>query len=446
MRLKKEQFGSEFVWGVANSAFQNEGASYQDGKSASIWDTFVQSPGNIPNGDQPGETCQFYKHYREDFYHASALGFQAFRFSLPWTRFFPDKSGSVNPLAIAHYHQVIDACLESGMEPYITLYHWDLPQYLEEMGGWVNRDVVSFFSHYVDQVTRAYGEKVKHWFVLNEPMSFTGLGYYKGYHAPGRKGIMNFLPAVHHAVLAQAEGGRIVRRNVSQSCVGTTFSCSVVSPYRQNRLHRNAARRVDAVLNRMFIEPALGLGYPYKTLPGLRYIERYFEPGDQERMVFDFDMIGLQYYFRVVAKFSLGIPVVFADEVSATRRPVKKNTLGMEVYPQGMYKILRQFSAYKGVKKICISESGGAFQDVLSPEQEITDKKRLQYHKKHLRQVLKARQQGIPVMGYFVWTLVDNFEWREGFSARFGLLGHALNNRKSIIKKSGHWFRKFLSS
>jgi beta-glucosidase len=446
MDMRKKAFGNDFVWGVSNSSFQNEGFSDVEGKSSSIWDTFVENPGKIKNFDHPGNACNFYFQYQDDFNLTSELGFNAFRFSLPWARFIPDLSEKINQKAISHYHKIIDACLASGLTPYITLYHWDLPQYLEDIGGWTNRDVVSYFSDYADIVTRAYGDKVKNWFVLNEPMSFTGLGYYKGYHAPGKKGVMNFLPAVHHAVLAQAEGGRVVRCNVKGVQVGTTFSCSEVTPYRNNRLNRNAAKRVDALLNRLFIEPSLGLGYPYKDLPGLRYIEQYFKPGDEDRMIFNFDMIGLQYYFRVVAKFSLTLPVVFAQEVPAAKRGAEKNVLGMEVYPKGLYKILKQFSRYKEMKKIIITEAGGAFPDKLKKDQSVKDKRRLRYHKNHLKQVLKAKKEGVPVQGYFVWTLVDNFEWSEGYSARFGLIYNDLKNCRKIIKKSGQWFRKFLTS
>ena len=348
--ISARDFPKKFTWGVATSAYQTEGAWQLDGKKNSIWDTFTNAK-KFKNGNGNIAT-DFYNRYEKDIKLIKELNLGSFRFSISWARIFPDGIGEPLPSGVAYYHNVIDCCLKNNIEPWLTLYHWDLPQALEDQGGWTNREILNWFSYFVDFCTKEYGPKVKKWFVLNEPMSFVGLGYFMGIHAPGRRGLKNFLPAAHHATLCQAEGGRIVRKNVPDSSVGTTFSCSVVSPKNIWRRHVNAAKRLDALLNRFFIEPALGLGYPIDVIPGLKRIEKYFKPGDEHMMQFDFDFIGIQYYFRIVAQYSLLPPILFANQIPAEKRNVKTNNLGMEIYPKGLSKMLKKFSSYQNIKEI----------------------------------------------------------------------------------------------
>ncbi|WP_066631854.1 glycoside hydrolase family 1 protein [Labilibacter marinus] len=443
--LKKNQFGSDFVWGTTISSFQNEGWPKAEGKGASIWDRFTSNYNNIKNSDKIENASNFYKDFERDIQIASELNLRVFRFSLSWTRIFPQGMGDVNLEGVYFYHRVIDCCLKHGLQPWVTLYHWDLPQKLEDLGGWTSRSIVHWFSKYTDFCTKEYGHKVKHWLVLNEPMSFVGLGYFMGYHAPGKTGLSNFLKAAHHACLCNAEGGRIVRRNVEGAQVGTAFSCSVIKPINKWFMNRRAASRMEALLNRFFIEPSLGLGYPTDIMPGLNMIQRYFNEGDEERLKFDFDFIGIQYYFRVVTKFSLFPPVLFATEIEAKKRNAKVNTMGLEVYPKGMYKILNFYHQYKGIKKIIVSESGVCYPDHVS-NGKVYDIKRTQYHRKILKQILRAQKKGIPVKGYLIWTLIDNFEWKEGFEPRFGLVYNNFKTQERIIKYSGLWFQSFLKS
>jgi beta-glucosidase len=326
----------------------------------------------------------------------------------------------------------------------VTIYHWDLPQVLEDRGGWTNREVVDWFLHYSNVVTSAFGDRVKHWIVMNEPMTFTGLGYFTGYHAPGRNGIGNFMKAAHHATLCMAEGGRMVRRNVENAVVGVALSCSYVKSSNQLIFNKRAARRVEGLLNRFFIEPLLGLGYPTDIMPALNVIKSYFKPGDAERLSFDFDFIGLQYYFRVVARFSLFPPVLFATEVPPWRRKKKLTSMGLDAYPKGLSYLLDFYKRYDGIKKIVLTESGVCYTDFLRGDK-VNDALRKKYHQKMLKQVKSAIQRGVPVAGYFAWTLVDNFEWREGFQPRFGLIYNDFETQKRTLKASGAWFRDFLS-
>ena len=248
------------------------------------------------------------------------MNMQAHRFSLAWPRILPGGIGPVNPKGLDFYHRVIDRTLELGLEPWITLYHWDLPQVLEDKGGWTNRDVVGWFSAYVEVCARAFGDRVKHWMVLNEPTIFTALGYMQSLHAPGRKGFGNFLPAVHHAAMAQAEGGRVLRAHVKGAQIGTTFSASYIQPAGPTWLSRAAAASYNAVVNRLFLEPALGLGYPWKAAPFLLALKRYIRPGDMEKLAFDFDFIGLQTYFRQLVRFDPLALGTFAREIPHAER------------------------------------------------------------------------------------------------------------------------------
>jgi beta-glucosidase len=325
----------------------------------------------------------------------------------------------------------------------VTLYHWDLPQTLEDKGGWTNRDIVSWFAEYTDACSRHFGDRVKNWMVLNEPLAFTALGYFLGIHAPGKKGFKNFLPAVHHAALCQSEGGRIVQANVPNSNVGTAFSCSPVEPLRKKQGDEKAAARFDALMNRLFIEPALGLGYPVNTIGALKRIEKYYKDGDDKNLAFDFDFIGLQNYTREIVKYNVLNPVLWGKLVPAATRNVETTEMRWEVYPKGIYHMLKKFSSYNGVKKIYITENGAAFPD--TPENgAVHDAKRVNFFRSYLEQVLKAKNEGVKVKGYFAWSLTDNFEWAEGYAPRFGIVYVDFKTQGRIIKDSGYWFRDFL--
>lgn len=441
--LKKSDFGKDFVWGVATAAYQIEGAWNLDGKSPSVWDTFTHKKGKIKTKENGDVACDFYHKYREDIALMKQMNLQASRFSLAWSRIKPNGTGDANPKGVDFYHRVIDASLEMGVEPWITLYHWDLPQILQDKKGWVNRDIVAWFAEYVDFCTRTYGDKVKNWMVLNEPMAFTALGYLVGVHAPGKRGLNNFGAAAHHAVLAQAEGGRIARQNVRNGHIGTTFSCSHIMPASNTEADLKAAERSDAFINRLYIEPLLGLGYPTKSLPVLSKIEKFIKEGDEQKMQFDFDFIGIQNYTRILTQNFPLIPFLRANELPAHKRNAPHTDMGWEVYPEGIYHLLKKFAAYPGVKKLIVTENGAAFPDALEGDQ-IHDSKRTDFLQRYLAQVLRAKQEGVNVQGYFVWSFMDNFEWAEGFRPRFGLVYVDYPTQKRYLKDSGKWYQGFL--
>ena len=292
--ITKADFGDDFIWGVGTSAYQIEGAWNTDGKGESVWDRSTLKLGRIKDQSNGNEAIDFYNRSESDLKLLKGLNFENFRFSFSWSRILPDGTGKINEKGIDFYNRVIDTCLELGIEPWAMLYHWDLPQKLEDRGGWTNRDMVGWFSEYSDLCSRRFGDRIRHWMVLNEPSGFTLLGYLAGIHAPNHSSINKFLASVHHASLCHAEGGRIIRSNVKDNHIGTAYSCSFVEPSKSSESHQRAAGRIDALLNRLFIEPSMGMGYPHKELPFLRKIEKYIQPGDEEKLKFDFDFIGIQ--------------------------------------------------------------------------------------------------------------------------------------------------------
>jgi beta-glucosidase len=440
--MDKAGFGQDFKWGVAAAAYQTEGAWNEDGKSESNWDFFSRIKGKIERGENADVAADFYHRYAEDIDLIKAMNFGIFRFSLSWPRIIPGGTGEVNRKGLDFYHRVIDKCLSSGIEPWITVYHWDMPQVLEARGGWANREIIGWFSEYTDVVTREFGSKVKNWMVMNEQLSFVGNGYMEGLFAPGRKSLKAFMKAVHYSVLANAEGGRIIRGNVPDANIGTTFANTWIEPVDQKPKNIEAAERMDAVMNRLFIEPCLGLGYPVDTLPVLKRMKALYEPGDEEKMIFNFDFTGVQYYFRTIAKKSI-IPGMRAKEIKASDRGVPANEMEGEIYPDGLYQILRKYSKYEGVRNLIVTENGTCVPDTLENGR-VHDNDRIEYFKNHLAAVLKAKREGINVTGYFVWSPTDNFEWDKGYRTRFGLVYIDFQTLERYMKDSGMWFREFL--
>lgn len=442
--LHKDQFGQDFLWGVSTAAFQIEGAHDADGKGSSIWDVFTSQKGKVKNGHHAITACDFYNSYQNDISLISHLNIPNFRFSISWPRIMPTGMHPVNQAGIDYYNKIIDSLLEQGIEPWVTLYHWDLPHALEVKGGWTNRESVAWFSEYVEVCAKHFGDRVKNWMVINEPSVFTGAGYFLGIHAPGKKGITNYLKAMHHVTLATAAGGKILREKVADANIGTTFSCTHIEPFSQNAKDIEAAKRVDTLLNRTFIEPILGMGYPQNDLAVLKKLNNYIKEDDSNNLAFDFDFIGLQCYTREVVKASLLTPYIGAELISAEKRNVIATDMGWEVYPPALYHILKRFNSYEGIRKIIITENGAAFPDIVT-NGKVYDIKRTHFIQDHLEQILKAKEEGLNVDGYFVWSLTDNFEWAEGYNARFGLIHVDFETQKRTIKHSGLWFRDFLS-
>ncbi|PWS27294.1 beta-glucosidase [Pedobacter yonginense] len=442
--IKSTDFGPDFLWGIATAAAQIEGASNQYGKGLSIWDSFSARSGKIKKGSTLHVACDFYHKYKEDIALVKLLGFKVFRFSIAWSRILPNGTGEINPQGLRFYHEVIDECLKNDIIPYITLYHWDLPQALENDGGWTSFSINFAFNSFVRICANEYGDKVKNWIVLNEPFGFTSLGYMLGIHAPGKTGLSNFFSAVLHTALAQADGANILRAEVSHANIGTTYSCSEIIPFTQSDNDILAAKRVDCLMNRLFIEPAQGLGFPTADWDVLEKFQiEYGTWRHKERLKFDFDFIGLQNYFPLTIKYNAFIPVIQAWEVKAKSRKKPHTAMGWEINENSFYNIIKQFASYPNVKNIIITENGAAYHDKIV-DGKIEDVERIEYFKLYLTALLRAKNEGVNITGYMAWTLMDNFEWAEGFTTRFGLVYNDFKTQHRTIKDSGYWWQQFL--
>lgn len=445
--FRRADFGADFRWGVATAAYQIEGAWNEDGKGPSIWDAFTHRKRwpvpTIFTGETGDVACDFYHRYRDDMRTTADLGFNANRVSLSWPRLLPTGTGRVNQAGLDFYSRLVDACLEDGLEPWVTLYHWDLPQALQGRGGWTNRDVLGWFEEYVGVVAGHLGDRVARWMVFNEPGSFCPAGHLIGIHAPGLISRQKFLAAVHHVNLCQAVGARVLRDRVPGAVVGTTHILTPVLATGSSARHLRAQRSLDALLNRVYIEPNLGLGYPLADCAFLKPIERHMRPGDESAVHVDFDFMGAQYYTRAKA---LAVPIPGTGALPWLGRDYRNfdiNAMGQTMQPDGLHESLVRLHSYGRFPSIVVTENGTAVPDVVEGDR-VHDLRRIDYLRRHLKEVLRAKQDGVPVDGYFCWTLLDNFEWAEGTKARFGLVYTDFATQRRIVKDSGYWFRDLL--
>ena len=297
--------------------------------------SFRKKKGKIFKGHSADVTCDFYNHYTGDIALMKSMHINNFRFSLSWSRIFPNGSGQLNSNGVAFYDRVINLCLEFGITPWVTIYHWDLPEALQQKNGWANREIVDHFSEYVSFCISHFGDRVKHWMILNEPMVYTGAGYFLGIHAPGKRGMDNFIPAIHHSALSQAAGITLAKQLRSDLEVGTTFSCSAIHPHTSREKDIKAADKVDALVNRLFVEPLCGLGYPLESLPFLKRIEKFMRQDDEKALQAEPDFIGVQNYTREVVKHSYFTPYINSSLVSAKKKSERSNRDGMGSIPSG---------------------------------------------------------------------------------------------------------------
>lgn len=432
----------DFTWGAATSAYQIEGAHNADGKVDSIWDTFVRRRGKIKSRESGAVACDHYRRFDSDVALMRDLSLQAYRFSIAWTRIFNAPRTRANDKGIDYYQRLIDALLEAGIEPFVTLYHWDLPQYLENTGGWTNRDTISYFCDYATECARRFGDRVRNFIVFNEPMIFLSLGYLLGIHAPGRRGFKNFFAASHNVLLAQAEAAREMRRHLPNAQIGTTISATAAYAASASTRDTAATARFDTLYNTFYLEPVIGRGYPTQKFPVLKKIEKYIQPGDMEKIKFDFDFWGLNTYTRKIVRYSRYLPYTHWRELKNAPN-TRATALNWEIYPEAIYDLLKKYSAYPEIKKIYITENGAAFHDELVAGR-VADHNRIDYLKSHLREIARARNEGAKVAGYFIWSLLDNFEWAEGYHARFGLVHINFLTQARRIKDSGYWYRDFI--
>ena len=429
-------FPSDFVWGAATAAYQVEGAATEDGRGESIWDRFSATPGNVVNGDTGAIACDTYHRYAEDIRLMRTLGIGAFRLSVAWPRILPEGRGPVNRAGLDFYDRLVDDLLANGLDPYVTLYHWDLPQALEENGGWPVRDTVDAFTEYTEVVVGRLGDRVRHWITQNEPWVISWLGYGLGVHAPGRTSDSDALAAGHHILLAHGRAAEVLRREAPDSEVGIAVDLVPMYPFSDTEADIEAAHREDGFRNRWFLDPVLGRGYPEDMLERYAEILPPIADGDLETIAAPLDFLGINYYTRNVVRAGVG-------EVAT--EGAEHTDMGWEVYPDGLRDLLVRLHAEYELPDLYITENGAAFPDSRN-NGTVRDPRRIAYLGGHLDAVASAIADGVPVRGYFLWSLLDNFEWAFGYSRRFGIVYVDFETLERVPKDSFAWYRDFIAA
>ncbi len=431
------QFPSDFTWGVATAAFQIEGASREDGRGASIWDTFCATPGKVQNGDTGEVACDHYHRWQSDLDLIQSLNVGAYRFSVAWPRVLPQGTGPVNEQGLDFYDRLVDGLLERDIEPHLTLYHWDLPQALQDRGGWVSRDVVDAFVTYADAVTARLGDRVRAYATLNEPWCSAMAGHYLGEHAPGLQDRKKALQAAHHLLLAHGAALPVMRENAPGAQHGVVLNFTPSYPASDDPQDQKAARLFDGFFNRWFLEPLVKGEYPEDMWEVYGADVPEVQTDDLERIGAPLDFLGVNYYSRaVVAHDPEGDPPRFRGVPAAG----EQTDMGWEVYPEGLTDLLTRLSAdYPSLPPLMVTENGAAYPDVLE-DGKVQDDDRIRYLERHLEAVAEARERGADVRGYFAWSLLDNFEWAFGYSKRFGLVYTDYETLERIPKASAKWY------
>nr|WP_169737185.1 GH1 family beta-glucosidase [Deinococcus pimensis] len=434
---------AHFTWGVATSAYQIEGAWNADGKGPSIWDTFSHTPGKVRRGDAGDVACDHYHRWPGDLDLLHDLGVNAYRFSVSWPRVLPDGHGRVNAAGLAFYDRLVDGLLERGVTPWLTLYHWDLPQALQERGGWAARDTARHFEAYAEVLARTLGDRVKRWITHNEPWVTALVGYRYGSFAPGVRDAQAGMDAVHHVLLSHGLATRALRAHVPDAKVGVSLSLSPVHPASDADDDRAAAERFDAYYNRIFLDPLLRGAYPDGLFDRLGGIEPTILDGDLDLASTPLDFLGVNYYYRKVVRATPGEGELDLQEV---RLPdTTFSNLDMEVYPDGLRELLVRLHEDYRPKSIVITENGLSLPDEPDDAGEVNDEDRARYIAAHLASAEAARRAGVPVDGYFVWSLLDNFEWAYGYEPRLGLVYVDYGSQRRTVKRSGRWYHDLVA-
>ncbi|MES2935826.1 MAG: GH1 family beta-glucosidase [Pseudomonadota bacterium] len=440
--LHRADFSNDFRWGCSTSSYQVEGAIHEGGRGESIWDRFSADPKNIRDASTGAVACDHYHRWPEDLDSIRDLGLNAYRFSIAWPRIFPNGRGTPNQEGLDFYSRLVDGMLERGLEPWATLYHWDLPQALQDEGGWTNRETIAAFNEFANVVTRHLGDRIKHWITHNEPWCTAFHGNFEGNHAPGIKDWKTALQVCHNVLVSHGQAIPIIRANVPEAKVGIALSLHPIKPASDSAADVAAAQRHDGIRNRWFLDPLFGRGYPADVLELCGTNAPTIHAGDLAAIATATDFLGVNYYFpEIIADApgdgQIGVAVVAPDNVERT-------AFGWEVSPEGLVTLLSRVFADYAPANIYITENGSSYDDFVAADGSVNDPERQAYLIRHLAATKQAIAQGIPVKGYFAWSLLDNFEWAEGYIRRFGLTYIDFATQERTLKTSGKWFGNFL--
>ncbi len=440
-------FPPGFFFGAATAAYQIEGAVDVDGRGPSIWDTFSHTPGRTARAETGDVACDHYRRYREDVALMADLGLDAYRFSVAWTRVLPEGAGRVEQRGLDFYRRLVDSLLEAGITPWLTLYHWDLPQALEDRGGWADRDTALRFADYAAVVHQALGDRVPHWSTLNEPMCSSLLGYMAGQHAPGRRDPAAAARAVHHLLLGHGLATRALREAGAES-VGVTLNFTPMSPASPAAADVDAARRLDGQQNRMFLLPVVTGEYPADVVADLDAAGAPLpvEDGDMDVVATPVDWLGVNYYFRSVVSAlpeptGKASPFIGAERIDDAAPPGPTTTMGWAVTPEAFTELLLRLRDIAPGLPMVITENGSAWPDTPGVDGRVADHERVDYLLGHLAAVADAMARGADVRGYFAWSLMDNFEWARGYAQRFGLVHVDYDTQRRTPKHSAAVYR-----
>ena len=447
--IKKEK---TFNWGVATSSYQIEGAHNTDGRGPSVWDVFSHTKGRVKNGDTGDIACDHYNKFSDDIILMRDLGVDSYRFSVSWPRIFPiGTEDKINQSGMDFYDRLVDTLLENNITPFVTLNHWDIPQGLEDLGGWTNRDMVQQFVKYSHYLSRGLGDRVANWITHNEPWCISFLGYVEGRKPPGLKGAWaKSLHTAHHLLLSHGKAVPEIKSNVRNAKVGITLNLNTAIPASNSEYDKKECDFYDAQFNRLYLDPLYKKKYPKLLFD--RLLEKgaikqsdlnFIEEGDLKTISTPTDFLGVNYYSRAVIRDE-SVDEKLNEKHKVTMGP--KTDFGWEIYPKGIYDLLKRLQDEYNVNEIIVTENGCSYSDGTDENKKVNDINRVEYHHSHIEQILIAVDEGIPCTGYFAWSLMDNFEWAEGYSQRFGLIWVDFDTLERIPKESYYWYQKFLKT
>lgn len=466
-------FPHDFLFGAATAAYQIEGAAFEDGRTASIWDAFARVPGAVINGENGDVACDHYHRYRDDVAVMRELGLQTYRFSTSWSRVRPD-GGPVNQQGLDFYKRLVDELLAADITPWLTLHHWDMPQALEEQGGWTSRDIVDRFVDYAISVHDALGDRVQHWTTLNEPWCSSFLSYTAGVHAPGRTSIRDGLLASHHLLLSHGRTVQALRERDADLDLGITLNLTVVDVADESDpLDIAAGRRIDGQFNRWFLDPLFRGSYPDDIVRDIRKVDaaaiaewqQAVQPDDLDAISAPLNALGINYYHGELVSGhpqpgAEGNPHQTEGQQRETRSPfpsdadihwvergLPRTGMDWEVQPDGLTRVLARVAAeYSGDVPLYVTENGVAYDDVVDGDGQVPDADRAAFLRDHVAATLDAIEQGVDVRGYFYWSLLDNYEWAWGYAKRFGIVRVDYETQQRTIKQSGREYAQIIAS
>jgi len=440
-----KDFKKDFIFGTATSSYQIEGAIAEDGRSPSIWDIFSKTPGKTYRGNTGDVACDHYRRYKEDIELMEKIGTGAYRFSVSWSRIFPEK-GRYNPKGMDFYKRLIDELNKRNIKPVITIYHWDLPLWAYNMGGWLNRDSVKWFEEYSSRLFKELNESVRLWITHNEPLCASFFGYHEGIHAPGHKDLKEAVTTAHHILMSHSTAVENFRKlKFKNSEIGIALNLIPSYPVSGSEEDKKASLVFDGQYNRWFLRPLFKADYPedmkevFKKLIG---DFDFMKDGDMEKISVKNDFLGVNYYSRELIKYSPDSEL----EYKKTHGNFERTEMDWEIVPEALYKlILRLREEYTSIP-IYITENGAAFKDKVSKDGKVHDGKRIDYLRNHLKKIAVLNQKGADIKGYFLWSLMDNFEWGHGYSKRFGIIHLDYKTQERILKDSALWYRDLIKT